>query len=77
MLEGLLAHLHQKTLVRATHDTSRFMFTFIIPESTNEFTLLNDSIDDDRPYKVVVLGAGLSGILAGIRFYLSLLEILL
>ncbi|PAV15532.1 FAD NAD-binding domain-containing [Pyrrhoderma noxium] len=37
-------------------------------ESTNEFTLLNDSIDDDRPYKVVVLGAGLSGILAGIRF---------
>ena len=53
------------------------MFTFIIPESTNKFTLLNDSIDDDRPYKVVVLGAGLSGILAGIRFYLSLLEILL
>lgn len=41
--------------------------TGVLSESKDEFTLLNSSIDDDRPYKIAVLGAGLSGILAGIR----------
>ncbi|KAL5493003.1 hypothetical protein ACEPAI_4451 [Sanghuangporus weigelae] len=33
-----------------------------------EFKLGCASIDEDRPFKVVVIGAGFSGILAGIRF---------
>ncbi|THH05651.1 hypothetical protein EW145_g4642, partial [Phellinidium pouzarii] len=32
------------------------------------FKLSNSCIDDDRPFKVVVIGAGFSGIMAGIRF---------
>lgn len=34
------------------------------------FKLSSMSIDDDRPFKVVVIGAGFSGIIAGIRYTL-------
>ena len=32
-----------------------------------EFKLGNRSMDEDRPFKVVVIGAGYAGIIAGIR----------
>lgn len=38
------------------------------PASTEPYTLLERSIDDYRPIKVIVIGCGFSGIIAGIRF---------
>lgn len=39
--------------------------------------LYNHCVDDYRPIKIIVIGAGLSGILAGIRFpqYIKNLEL--
>lgn len=41
--------------------------------TTPDFKLSDSCIDDDRPMKVVVIGAGFSGIIAGIRFANSFL----
>ncbi|KAH8108598.1 FAD/NAD-binding domain-containing protein [Phellopilus nigrolimitatus] len=38
------------------------------PSDAQSFKLSSSCIDDDRPFKVVVIGAGFSGITAGIRF---------
>lgn len=35
------------------------------------FKLGDPSIDEDRPFKVVVIGAGFSGVIAGIRYSVS------
>ena len=40
----------------------------IISNGTKNHVLSRRSIDDVRPLKVIVIGAGVSGILAGIRF---------
>ncbi|KAI5115440.1 hypothetical protein M0805_005525 [Coniferiporia weirii] len=39
-----------------------------LKSSASEFKLSNACIDDERPMKVVVIGTGFSGIIAGIRF---------
>lgn len=39
-----------------------------VDDKSTVFNILNTSIDDDRPFKVIAIGAGFSGVLAGIRF---------
>ncbi|THG98596.1 hypothetical protein EW145_g7399, partial [Phellinidium pouzarii] len=56
---------HSSHLQRNANDYC--LATGLKPHDTG-FKLSNSCIDDDRPFKVVVIGAGFSGIMAGIRF---------
>ena len=41
-------------------------------QESSKFVLLDKSVDEPRPFKVVCIGAGFSGIMCGIRYALAL-----
>lgn len=58
------------TATSASSELSDETKVFTAPDielKTGAFRLSSESIDEDRPLKVVVIGAGFSGIIAGIR----------